>query len=142
MKKYSRFITFGSGLLSFFSFGLPWIDDTSGIYLANSDAGGFIVISFIVCLVVILTSLIGMSRNLVIVSCCIGLFCLFTLFFGGKLDIVIDGVYSHEIQFGAFLTAVGFFLAIAGVLDLSKTKGSSEANDEYGNEESPEGDQK
>lgn len=129
MKKYSRFITFSSGLLTFFSFGLPWIRDASGIDLANSDAGGFIIISFIASLVVILTSLIGMSRILIIVSCCIGLFCLFPLFFGDKLDLDIITSLPIRLKPGLFLAVLGFFLAIAGVLDLSKTKDSSETKD-------------
>lgn len=139
MKKFSRFITFGSGLLTFFCFGLPWIDDLSGIELANN--GDFITIAFIASLVIIGTSLIRMSRMLVIISSCIGLYCLFLLFFADGLDISIDGVYSNDIRFGASLTAVGFFLAIAGVLDVSKTKDRSEANDEEEDKTDSQGDE-
>lgn len=126
MKKYSRFITFGSGLLTFFCFGLPWIDGSSGIELANH--GNFIIIALIASLVIIGTSLIKMYRMSVIISSSVGLYCLFLLFFADRLDISIDGVHSHDIQFGASLTAVGFFLAIAGVLDLSNNDGSSDTN--------------
>ena len=131
MKQYSRIITLCSGLLSFFCFSLPWVNNDSGIGLVNSDGAAFISIAFVATLVIIGTSLFRLSRGIVVISSCFGLFCILPLFFH----------FPVSVQFGAFLTAVGFFLAIASVLYFPKTEDSSAHDGDEKDETEHQGDE-
>ena len=62
MKQNSRFITLAGGILAFFSFGLPWESDYSGVYLANGR-GNFITILLIVTFALIITSIYLIYRK-------------------------------------------------------------------------------
>lgn len=135
MKQHSQFILLAGGVLAFLSFALPWVEDYSGVELANisysnSDIG-FVLIVFIVTLIIIGTSLvlnrltpIQVTLSKIIVRICsgIGLFCFIILFFGESWDARIYGNYVDEIQYGAFLNAVGFIIAIVGIWDHPKTE--------------------
>ncbi len=138
MKQYSRFITLAGGVLALFSFALPWDEDYSGVEFANMSFNSITVI-FFASLAIIGTSLVlnrrelwkaGLSRVLVIISSGIGLCCFVVLFFGNGLDLKIDGSWIDEIEYGAFLNAIGFILAIAGIWNYPKTTDISESNDE------------
>ena len=143
MKQYSRFITLAGGILALFSFVLPWESDYSGVELANNTSHnsdvGFVLIVFIATLMIIVTSLVlnrqslikvWISKFIVTVSSSIGIFCFILLFFGERWDIDIYGNYADEIQYGAFLNAIGFILAVVGVWDSPKTLDISETNNE------------
>ncbi len=130
MKQHSRLISLAGGVLAFLSFALPWAEDYSGFELANNSSSnsnvGFVLIVFIVTLIIIVTSLVlnrqtfmkvRLSKIIVTICSGIGLFCFIILFFGERWDVRIYGNYVDEIQYGAFLNAVGFIIAIVGIWD-------------------------
>ncbi len=132
MKQYSRLISLVGGVISFFSFALPWVEDSSGFKLANISSSnsnvGFVVIVFIVTLIIIVTSLILnrqtflkvlISRIIVMICCGIGLFCLSYLFSG---QVKIYGNYVRDIQYGAYLNTIGFIISIVGIWNHPTTK--------------------
>lgn len=129
MHQYSRYITLGSSLFALFCFSLPWAGDLSGIDLANNDGGGFVIVAFISCLVIVVSSLIRIRKKLVIISSSIGLLCLLLLCFSDKLELGIVNFFPFDIRYGVFLTAIGFFLVIASVVDFNKLNGPIESND-------------
>ena len=129
MKKYTRFITFGCGLFTFFCFSLPWVGELTGIDLANSDNGSFIVLAFIACFVIVISNLIQIPKILIIICSGIGLFCMLLLFLSDRLGLKIVQFFPFNVQYGAFLTAIGFFLTTASVIDFYKTDENSQSND-------------
>ena len=141
MKQYPRIITLCSGLLSFFCFSLPWVNNDSGIELVNSDGAAFISVAFVATLVIIGTSLFRLSRGIVVISSCFSLFCILPLFFHDILNLDIVNLSPVSVQFGAFLTAVGFFLAIASVLYFPKTEDSSAHDGDEKDETDHQGDE-
>ena len=62
MKHYSRFITLGFGLFSFFCFALPWKHNFSGAVLANGK-GWSITFAFIVALGILGSGLYMLKRK-------------------------------------------------------------------------------
>ena len=102
------------------------------------DGGSSLVtIAFISSLVVIGMSLMlnrqdpwqSLSRTLVLFSSSIGFCCFLILYFGLRLNLYIHGILISDIRFGAFLTTIGFILAILGVLETPKVKDNSEYSD-------------
>jgi len=124
MKQYSRLIILVGGVIALFSFALPWGDDDSGVELANdslhSNAYVFSVrLMFFAALLIIFTSLflyresiVRISKFFVYLSSIVGLICFFVLFFADSWDLDIN-----ETNYGVFLCAVGFIVAIVGVWD-------------------------
>lgn len=143
MKHYSRFITLAGGILAFFSFALPWDDDYLGVEYVNMSFNT-ITVMFFASLAVIGISLIlnrkepwkaGASKVLVIISSYIGFCCFAILFYGTSLELKIGGSWFDKIQYGVFLNAIGFVLAIFGVLDFPETKDGPETKDRQENNE-------
>lgn len=150
MKQYARLITLAGGILALFSFALPWEEDYSGVELANATSTnsevGFVTIAFFASLVIIGTSLlldrytpwkIGITKVIVLISSCIALFFFVVLFFGERIELKIYGEYVDDIRYGAFLNAIGFILAIVGILDYPKTMDASESMNEQEDETNP-----
>ena len=141
MKQYSRLISLAGGVISFFSFSLPWEGSVTGIKLANhssGDGGGLIVTAFIASLIIISVNLMlnrktiwksWVSKIVVFISSIIGLFCFSVVLFDRSLYID-SGNFFNEIEFGAFLSAIGFIIAIVSVWNYPKTTDISESEDE------------
>lgn len=149
MQQYSRFIMLAGGILALFSFVLPWEGSYSGVEFANMGFN-FITLVFFASLVIIGASLVlnrhkplkvRVSRVIIAISSCIGLCCFVVMFFGESLDVEIGGMWFNAIRYGAFLNAIGFVLAIFGVLDYPETEDGLESNDEQENEKNHEGDE-
>ncbi len=127
MKQYSRLIILVGGVIALSSFALPWGDDDSGVVLANdslhSNAYVFSVrVMFLAALLIIFTSLflyresiVRISKLFVYLSSIVGLICFFVLFFADSWDLDIN-----ETNYGVFLCAVGFIVAVVGVWDISE----------------------
>lgn len=116
MKIYQRFFILGSGLFTFFCFRLPWDGGRSGFWhCANDDFG--IIIALIASIVTIGSILLWRSRILILISSIIGVI------------YVLSGHFSNlkHIEYGATLTAVGFFLTIAGVRFFPKSEDNFES---------------
>ena len=105
----------------------------------KSDSGSsFVTIAFIVSLVIIGMSLMlnrqyhwhSFAKVFVIINAVIGLCCFLIVVLSFKLDLKIQGTFNPRIKYGAFLTAIGFILAIVGVLEAPKTSAISESNNE------------
>ena len=143
MRQYSRFITLAGGIFALLSFLLPWDDyGDSGVEFAQSSFN-IITVLFFASFVIVLTCLMlnqhtswkaRMSRFLVFNCGGIGLFGFFILFFGGSLNIRIDGSSFDDLSFGGFVSVVGFILAIYGVTEYPKTLDSSATKDEQKDE--------
>ncbi len=131
MKLHQRFFILGSGLFTFFCFCLPWEDSRSGFWLCATDGSGIVITALIASLVIIGSILIWHSRILILISSIIGIL------------IVLPGHLSNlrYIEYGASLTAVGFFLTIAGVRFFPKVKDNTESIDEQDDEVDPQGEE-
>ena len=68
----------------------------------------------------------SLSQILTLFSSSIGFCCFLILFFGLKLNLHIQDRLVSDIRFGAFLTTIGFILAIVGVSETPKIKDNSE----------------
>ena len=86
----------------------------------------YVTIAFIASLVTIGTSIYMLNRQSpykslptlwVLISSIIGLCSFFILIYGEMLNIVLNNVHIEVIKYGASLSAVGFILSIAGVLE-------------------------
>ncbi len=132
MNKYSRLITLAGGVLSLFSFALPWGEDETGVQLVNiktrhSDVG-FILWMFIASWFIIILSIAFYStlkekvyKFFISLSSIVGLICFVLFFFAGKYELA--PIYD-DVQYGAFLSAVGFILAIVGLMNFSTDESS------------------
>lgn len=133
MKLYQRFFILGSGLFTFFCFSLPWEIDQTGFELISNINTGYLSVAFLASLVIIGLILLWSSRTLLLIFSFGGL--LFVLF------LIFDNM--DYIEYGALLTATGFFLTIAGVRFFPITEESSKAMDElkkkYGVKSFPDG---
>lgn len=125
----------GVGVL--FCFVLSFAIDNTGINL--------FIISFIAALTITGVSIYRLvcqspwkswSTYLVLICSSVG-FCIFLIhFLGRSLDIRMNGELLYNPQYGAFLTAVGYLIAIVGVLSSIETKESPEQDlDSAENEE-------
>ena len=109
---------------------LPGFEDLGEYFDVGSS---FVTIAFMASLIVI--GMIPMlnrrdpwqslSRTLTLFSSSIGFCCFLILFFGLKLNLHIQDLLVSDIRFGAFLTTIGFILAIVGVLETPKIKDNS-----------------
>lgn len=72
----------------------------------------------------------SLSRTLTLFSSSIGFCCFLILFLGLRLNLHIQSRLVSDIQFGAFLTTIGFILVIISVLETPKIKDNSEYSDE------------
>lgn len=143
MHQYSRLITLVGGVVALLSFAFPWDDDHTGVELANSSYNnsdiGFVLIVLIATLIIIISSLVlngqtsmkvKLSKTIVAICSCIGLFCFIIMLFGERWDIDIynnsfgNTRYSEsfQIQYGAFINAVGFIIALVGIWNHPKTE--------------------
>ncbi len=143
MKQYSRLITLAGGVVALLSFAFPWDDDHTGVELVNSSYNnsdiGFVLIVLIATLIIIVSSLVlngqtsmkvKLLKTIVTICSCIGLFCFIIMLFGERWDIDIYnnpvGNYieseSFQIQYGAFINAVGFIIALVGIWNHPKTE--------------------
>lgn len=151
MRQYSRVITLVGGVVALISFAFPWDDDHTGVELANSSYNnsdiGFVLIVLIATLIIIVSSLVlngqtsmkvKLSKTIVTICSCIGLFCFIIMLFGERwnVDIYSNSVggnrrYSEafEIQYGAFINAVGFIIAIVGTWNYPKTGDLSDSDE-------------
>lgn len=134
MKQYSRLITLAGGILSLFSFALPWADEYSGVQLANTTRDGndmgFVLWIFVASWLIIIISTAFYSslkemfyKFFICFSSLVGLICFVVLFFAEKLELKLDP-YIENIHYGAFLSAVGFIIAIVGLMNYSKKESS------------------
>ncbi|MCG9129856.1 hypothetical protein JT359_19875 [Candidatus Poribacteria bacterium] len=103
-----------------------------------------VTIAFIASWVIIGTSIYMLNRQshwkslptlCVTISSIVGICCFLVLMFGETLNIVLNDVHVEDLKYGASLTAVGFILAIAGVLCFPNTKNDSETHREEESEE-------
>ena len=103
------------GILSFF---IP--------ILVSFDRGiNFIMIAFIAALTITSASIFRLIRHppwkswstfLVLISSSVGFCCFLILFLGDSLNIEMGGSRLYSPRYGSFLTAVGYILAMIGVL--------------------------
>ncbi len=136
MKQYSRVITLVGGVVALLSFAFPWDDDYTGVELANNSSSVLLV--SIVTLFIIVTSLVlnrqtfikvKLSRIMVTICSGIGLYCFIRLFFGERFDVSIYGYDVEEIQYGAFINAIGFIIAIVGIWNHPTTGDLSDSDE-------------
>ena len=120
MKLFQRFFILGSSLFTFFCFSLTWYNSDTGFELITSNNTEYIIVAFIASLVIIGLILLWSSRTLLLICSFGGLFVLMYLIF--------DNI--RYIEYGALMTAAGFFLTIAGVRFFPITEGSSIVGDE------------
>ena len=134
MKQYSRVITLIGGVVALISFAFPWDDVLTGVELANGSYGdiGFVLIVLIATLIIIVSSLVlngqtsmkvKLSKAIVTICSCIGLFCFIIMLFGERWD------NPFHIQYGAFINAVGFIIAIVGTWNYPKTGDLSDSDE-------------
>lgn len=130
MKQNARLIILVGGILALISFILPWElgYGMSGVEYAQVSFNIITVLFFASC-VIVLTCLVlnqhtlwkaRMSKLLVFICGGIGFFGFLILFFGDSLDIRIANSSFDEPSIGAFVSVVGFILAIYGVTNYPK----------------------
>ncbi len=146
MKQYSRLIILVGGVVALLSFAFPWDDAHTGIELANSSYNnsdiGFVLIVLIATLIIIVSSLVlngqtslkvKLSKTIVTICSCIGLFCFIIMLFGERWDVdvykklvnssnMMYAIDAFQIQYGAFINAVGFIIALVGIWNHPKTE--------------------
>lgn len=136
MKLYQRFFILGSGLFTFFCFSLPWDNSDTGLELISFNNTEYIIVAFIASLMIIGLILLWSSRTLLLICSIGGIFVLLILIFAEM----------RSIEYGALLTAVGFFLTMAGVKFFPITEESAKVRDElkkkYGVNFSPDGEER
>ena len=126
MKQYSRLITLAGGVLSLFSFAFPWTEGYTGVQLANETSSGsdvgHVLWIFVASWIIIIFSMVFYSvvpeklyKFFISFSSIVGLICFVVLFFSERLELepYIDGIH-----YGAFLSAVGFIIAVVGVMNI------------------------
>ncbi|MYB66091.1 hypothetical protein F4083_12175 [Candidatus Poribacteria bacterium] len=132
MNKYSRLITLAGGVLSLFSFAFPWGEDKTGVQLANitssSNEVGFVLWIFAASWFIIILSIAFYStlkekvyKFFICLNSIVGLICFVVFFFAPRFDL---GPIYDEVQYGAFLSALGFIIAIVGLMNFSKDESS------------------
>ena len=81
------------------------------------------------------------STFLVLISSIIGLCCFLILFFGISLKIAIGGRKLYDPGYGTFLTAVGYILAMIGILSSIENANSPESQSPQEEEVNVKGDE-
>ncbi len=114
-------------------------------FLDNSDVNiNHVTIALIASLLIIGTTIYMLNRQTrwkslptlwVIISSVVGLYCFFVFMFGAILNIEPNGVQIDSVKYGTSLTAVGFILAIVGVLCFPSTENESEKDKKQDTEE-------
>ena len=111
------------------AFGLFFILILLSIFfdlVKDVDRGSsYITVTFFMSLIITGTSLMlnrqshlhSSARVFVCINAGIGLLCFLIVVFSLNLDLKIEGTLNSQIEYGAFLTAVGFMLSIAGVFE-------------------------
>ncbi len=136
MKQYSRVITLVGGVVALIGFAFPWMEDIPGHELANNSSSVLLV--SIVTWIIIVTSLVlnrqtiikgTISRIMVTICSGIGLYCFIRLFFGERWNVSIYGYSVEELQYGAFINAIGFIIAIVGIWNYPKTGDLSDSDE-------------
>lgn len=136
MKQYSRVITLVGGVVALIGFAFPWMEDIPGYELANNSSSVLLV--SIVTWFIIVTSLVlnrqtlmkvKISRIMVTICSGIGLFCFIGRFYAEKWNVRIYGIPLDEIQYGAFLNAIGFIIAIVGIWNHPTTGDLSDSDE-------------
>lgn len=121
MNLYTRLITLVGGILVLFSFAFPWADNETGVEFADDTSEGYVSLIFVACLIIIFTSIVGIGlketfyKLFILLGSIIGLICFILLFFAAILGNRLVGTYIDEIHYGAFLSAIGFIIAMFGV---------------------------
>lgn len=109
----------------------------------------FITISFVASLVIIGATVYMFNRQtpwksipttVVLISSSVGLICFLILFFSGSLAIGLGNRIDNT-RYGAFLSAIGYVLAIVGLLCFPQTEDILESNGVQGNGENSDGDE-
>ena len=119
--------------------------------LASFDRGiNFIMIAFIAALTITSVSIFVLVRQpswkswstyLVLISSSVGLCCFLILFFGIRLNIAIGDRRLYDPGYGAFLAAVGYILAMIGVLSFIEKVNNPESQNPREEEVSVRGDE-
>ncbi len=125
-RKVLALIIGGIGII--FCFVLLFIIHDSGI--------NFIMVTFIAAVTIVGVSIYRLIRqspwkswstSIVLISSSTGLCCFLILFLGRSINLKMSENLLYNIQYGAFLTAVGYLLAIIGVLSSIETKDNPES---------------
>lgn len=104
----------------------------------------YVTIAFIASLIIICSSIYVLNRQshwnrsttlLVVISSIVGFCCFLVMMFGENLNIVVNEIHIENVKYGTSLTAVGFILAIVGVLCFPNTENDSEMSREVESEE-------
>ena len=130
MNRNRRLITLAGGVLSLFSFAFPWAEDKTGVQLANitsnSNIEGYVLWIFVASWIIIILSTALYStvkekfyKFFISLSSIVGLICFVGLFFAERLELSYPGAFVEEVHYGVFLSAVGFILAIVGLMNFS-----------------------
>lgn len=141
MSRILAIILIGFGLFGFLIMFGVFTNDVEEFDYGSS----FVTIAFIVSLVIIGMSLMlnrqdhwhSFSRTFIIINAVIGLCCFLIVVFSLKLDLKIEGTFNPLIKYGAFLTAIGFILAIVGILNYPETMDVSESMNEQEDKTNP-----
>ena len=106
--------------------------------LASFDRGiNFIIIAFIAALTITGASIFRLIRHppwkswstfLILMSSSVGLCCFLILFLGDSLNIEMGGSRLYSPRYGAFLTAIGYILAMIGILSSLEKANSPESH--------------
>lgn len=128
MNQYTRLITLAGGILALFSFAFPWADNSTGDEFADYTSLGYVLLIFVASFVIIFASIVGtilketIYKLFILLASIIGLICFIVLFFAAILENRIFGISIVEIHYGAFLSAIGFIIAMFGVTISPKKK--------------------
>lgn len=124
-----RFVSKSAGII-LIAFGLFFFLVLLSVFFQevnDVDRGSsFITIAFFMSLIIIGSSLMlnrqgdwhSFARVFVFIYAGIGLLCFLIVVFSLKLGLEIEGTLNPKIKYGAFLTAIGYILSIAGVLEM------------------------
>lgn len=114
-------------------------------FARNSDVNlNYVTIAFIASLMIIGAIIYMLNRQSpwrslptlwVVINSIIGLCCFLVMMFGEYLNIVVNVIHIDDLNYGASLTAVGFILAIVGVLCFPNTENDSEVHRKEKSEE-------
>ena len=110
------------------------------VFSKDSDVNlNYVTIAFLASLMIIGTSIYMQNRQSywislptlwIFISSIVGLCCFLVLMFGETLNIVVNEILIDNLRYGASLTAVGYILAIVGLLCFPSTENESEMDSE------------
>lgn len=108
------------------------------IYASINSGINFIIIDFIGAVTIIGVSIFvliwqpswkSISTFLILISSSVGLCCFLVLFVSDSLHLKFEGDFLFRPRYGAFLTAIGYILAIIGAFGSRETNNSAEVLD-------------